>query len=88
MSIYNCSFVHEKIAKLLWRPTVCFPLFSLRLDVDQENLRSSITGKRLIETTSPLYFGGVRPGYAIVRENVGTQTHFIGCIGDVRVNGE
>jgi len=51
-------------------------------------VKTTIEGKRRIKTTTPLYFGGVPPGYSIVPANVGTETHFIGCIGDVTVNGK
>ncbi len=62
--------------------------FSLQLDVDDsEMVKTRGDGRRRIVTTSPLYFGGVPPGYAIVSQNVGTETRFIGCIGDVTVNG-
>ncbi len=63
--------------------------YSLQLDVDDsEQVRTSSGGRRRIVTTSPIYFGGVPPGYAIVSQNVGTERTFQGCIGDVTVNGE
>jgi len=43
------------------------------------------TGKR-VSMTSKLYLGGVPAVYTIVIENVGTKTHFVGCIGDVSIN--
>ena len=50
-------------------------------------VKTRADGRRRIVTTSPLYFGGVPPGYAIVSQNVGSERGFGGCIGDVTVNG-
>jgi len=53
---------------------------------DVETIRIIIDGKERLLTTSPLYIGGVPSSYTIVNENVGTRTHFVGCVGDVTIN--
>lgn len=49
-------------------------------------VKTRIAGKKRIDTTSPLYFGGAPPGFNIISENVGTKVQYVGCIGDVTVN--
>ena len=76
---------HLALIQMLSVSTCC----SLQLDVDDTEMVNKRTdGRRRIVTTSPLYFGGVPPGYAIVSSNVAAERTFVGCIGDVTVNGE
>ena len=79
------SNTHLALIQMLSVSTCC----SLQLDVDDTEMVNKRTdGRRRIVTTSPLYFGGVPPGYAIVSSNVAAERTFVGCIGDVTVNGE
>ena len=55
---------------------------------DLETVKTRIQGKKRITTTTPLYFGGVRPGFNLIDENVGTKVQYTGCIGDVTVNNK
>ena len=57
------------------------------MGVDDNELVQNTLDKRRVTTTSPLYFGGFPAGFLVVDENVGTQMHFSGCLGDVTVNG-
>ena len=79
---YTCTCI------LLW-PILHFLLFifSIQLDIDdKETISESYEGRRRMATTSYLYFGGMpfRPADA----NVGTSANFIGCVGDVTINGK
>ena len=62
---------------------------SLQLDIDDtEMVKTKAQGRKKLVTTSPLYFGGLPPGYRLIPDNVATQRHrFIGCIGDVTIQG-
>ena len=58
------------------------------MDVDDsEMVKTRMEGRRRIKTTLPLYLGGVPNAQTLVVENVGSQQHFRGCIGDVTING-
>jgi hypothetical protein len=62
-------------------------LYSIQLDIDdKESISESYEGRRRMATTSYLYFGGLpfRP----LDGNVGSAVSYVGCIGDVTVNGE
>ena len=46
-------------------------------------------GKKKMVTTTPLYFGGYPNGFVFDGDNLaGIDSSFIGCIGDVTVNGK
>ena len=60
----------------------------MQLNVDDSDVvQITMKGKKRITTTSPLYFGGYPAGYTIRPENTATTQRFIGCVGDVTVNG-
>ena len=66
-----------------------FHVFRIQLGVDDKTPVKAKYDRplaRKIKTDTPLYFGGVPPGYTIISENIGSSVHFIGCIGDVTVN--
>ena len=46
-----------------------------------------VPGRKRLITTSPVYFGGVPPTYRLSKENIPTMHRFIGCIGDVTMQG-
>lgn len=84
MSQKYLSFTCSKSSECLF----LLYLYSLQLDVDDsEMVKIRSEGRRRIVTTSPLFFGGVPPGYEVVSQNVATEKRFVGCIGDVTVNG-
>ena len=63
---------------------------SLQLDIDDtEMVKTKAEGRKRIQTTLPVYFGGVPAGLQdrVPEENVRTKDHFFGCIGDVTING-
>ncbi len=51
-------------------------------------IRTSMDGSGDMRTTSPIYFGGLLPGSTVVKENFATDVRYLGCIGDVTINGE
>lgn len=62
---------------------------SIQLDIDDKSMvTTKYEGKKRIETTSPLYFGGIPPGIIINPSNVNSiDNSLVGCIGDVTING-
>ena len=66
-------------------------LYSLKLNIDDiESLSTKYQGgKKKMVTTTPLYFGGLPPGIIVNEDNLaGIDSSFIGCVGDVTVNGK
>ena len=50
-----------------------------------ETIRDS---PRRITTNSPQFFGYISNTYTMSADYMGTEVPFIGCLGDVTVNGE
>ena len=62
---------------------------TLRVDASEFVETSYKNDPRRITTNSPLFFGGMMVGSAVVLSNTdGVQTSFSGCIGDVTVNNQ
>ena len=66
--------------------------YSIQLDIDDSEMvkiKYNGAGKKRVTTTTPLYFGGIPPGFPINSVNVnGIDTSLLGCIGDVTINGK
>ncbi|XP_074640335.1 laminin subunit alpha-like [Tubulanus polymorphus] len=60
----------------------------LQLDVDDSEVAAVEAKRRKTTTSSPLFFGGAPDNYKVVVRNVATSRRFIGCVGDVTVNGK
>ena len=59
--------------------------FEMNID-DYEMLQTMAdTGTASLDTTTPIYFGGVPPEYKIKDGSSLTKNRFIGCIGDITV---
>jgi hypothetical protein len=60
---------------------------NLQLDIDDtEILKTKITTREKATTTSLCYIGGVPSSYAVITDNVGSSTSFVGCVSDVNIN--
>jgi len=53
---------------------------------DYEIARTDGQGRKILETSTPLYFGNA--DISIPENMVATTEQFEGCIGDLTVNGE
>ena len=57
------------------------------MDIDDtEILKTKILTREKATTTSLCYIGGVPSGYAVITDNVGSSTSFVGCVADVNIN--
>ncbi|XP_076440495.1 laminin subunit alpha-like [Babylonia areolata] len=60
-------------------------VFEMNID-DYEMLQTMAeTGTASLDTTTPLYFGGVPPEYRIADDSTTSKNHFVGCIGDITI---
>ena len=76
-------FVHSGLMALHVFPFVS--RFEMNID-DYEMLQTMAdTGTASLDTTTPIYFGGVPPEYKIKDGSSLTKNRFIGCIGDITV---